>query len=230
MVKWIGKFSLLLKRLRDAGMDMSPMSSTNEQENKVTTHERLFPFSDNFTILMFVVASDPSEAQRERLTSSFSLKRVNVTAYTFEAVRTVFVEIFCTPKSSMENPSLRVNRHGGSTSKTFILEDYIEDEIGQWATDEVTGEQGYIDDERFCCWAWDDNEYTWQSTPFKSRQVRRTKGKGKGKGQGGFKGTGRAFLGEEQAQDPELRSEEGCAWWSIGRRGSFLPTRKGFMQ
>ena len=75
---------------------------------------------------MVIVASALSEAQRERLTSSVSLKRVNVTAYTFEAVRTVFVEIFCTPKSSMENPSLRVNRHGGSTSKTFILEYFIE--------------------------------------------------------------------------------------------------------
>ena len=44
----------------------------------------------------------------------------------------------------MGNPSLRVNRHGGSTSKTFILEDFFEDEIGQWAKDEVTGEQGYM--------------------------------------------------------------------------------------
>ena len=36
--------------------------------------------------------------------------------------------------------------------------------------DEVTGEQGYIDDERSCFWRW-DNEYTWQSKPFKSRQM-----------------------------------------------------------
>ena len=64
MVKWLGKFSLLLKRLRDAWMDMLPMSSTSEQ---VTTHERLFPFSHNLTTLMFIVASDLSEAQRERL-------------------------------------------------------------------------------------------------------------------------------------------------------------------
>ena len=130
MVKWIGKFSLLLKHLRDAWMDMLPMSSTNEQ---VTSHEWLFPFSDNLATLMFIVASDLSEAQRERLTSSLSLQGVNVTAYTFEAVRTVFVELFCTPKSSMENPSLRVNGHGGSTNRTFIVEDCIEDEFGQWA-------------------------------------------------------------------------------------------------
>ena len=95
------------------------MSTTSEQ---VTTHERLFPISDNLATLMFIVASDLSEAQRERLTSSLSLKGVNVTAYTFEAVRTVFVELFCTPKSSMDNPSLRMNRHGGSTNRTIIVE------------------------------------------------------------------------------------------------------------
>ena len=43
----------------------------------------------------------------------------------------------------------------------------------------------------------DDNENTWQSRPFEGRQVRRRKGKG------GFKGTGTAYLGEEQALDAE---------------------------
>ena len=62
-----------------------------------------------------------------------------------------------------------------------------------------------------------NSEYAWQSRPFKSRQLRR-KGKGKGKGKGGFKGTKRAFLGEEQAQDPAQRSEDDVAWWSKGKR------------
>ena len=67
---------------------------------------------------MFTVARDLSEAQRERHTIALPLKGVNVTAHTFEAVRTVFVELFCTPTSSMENRSLHVNGHGGSTRKT----------------------------------------------------------------------------------------------------------------
>ena len=71
-------------------------------------------------------------------------------------------------------------------NRTFIVENYAEDEFAQRATDEVTGEQGYIDDERSCSWTWDDNEYTWQSRPFKSHQVQRRKGKGKGKGKSGF--------------------------------------------
>ena len=58
----------------------------------------------------------------------------------------------------MENPSLRVSGHGSRMNRTFIVEDCAEDDF-EWATDEVTGEQGYIDDERSCFWTWDDNEY-----------------------------------------------------------------------
>ena len=120
-------------------MDLLPMSATIEE---VTTHGRIFPFKDNLTT--FIVASDLSEAQRERLRERKSL------LMPFDAVRTVLMELFFTPKSSMENPSLRVNKHGGSTSKTFIVEDYTEDGYGRWATDEATGEHGHIDDERSC--------------------------------------------------------------------------------
>ena len=88
----------------------------------------------------------------------------------------------------MENPTLRVNKHSGSTSRTFIVEDSTEDEFGQWATDEVTVEQGYIDDERSCFWTWDHNEYAWQSRPFKGRRVKGRIGKGKGKGKVRFQG------------------------------------------
>ena len=103
---------------------------------------------------MFIVAGDLNDAQRGRLTSSLSFQGMNVTDYKLEAVKTVFVDLFCSPKSSMENPSLRVSGHGGSTSRTFIVEDYPEDEYGQWATDEATVEQGWIDDERSCFWTW----------------------------------------------------------------------------
>ena len=134
---------------------------------------------------------------RERLTSSLALQEMNVTAYTLEAVKTVFVELFYSPKSSIENPSLRVSGHGSSASRTFIVENYTEDECGLWAIDEATGKQGFIDDERSCFRTWDDNEYVWQSRKFQDRQVER-KGKGKGKGKGGFKRTSRTYLGEEQ--------------------------------
>ena len=69
---------------------------------------------------MFIVASDLSEAQRETHKFFFSLQGMDIPAFTFESVRAVFVELFCTPKSSMENPSLRVSGHVSSMNRTFI--------------------------------------------------------------------------------------------------------------
>ena len=131
---------------------------------------------------MFIVASDLSEAQRERLTSSLSLKGIHVIAYTFDVVRTLFVELFCTPRSSIENPSLRVSGYGNDRNRSFLVGESAEDEYGQWATDEITGEQGYVDDERSCFWTWDDKEYAWQSRLFKGRQLKRRREKEKEKG------------------------------------------------
>ena len=60
---------------------------------------------------------------------------MNITAYTFEAVKTTFLEWFCTPKSMMENPSLHVSGHVNGMNRTFIVEDYAEDDFGQRAKD-----------------------------------------------------------------------------------------------
>ena len=61
----------------------------------------------------------------------------------------------------MENPSLRVSGHVSSMNRTFIVEDYADDDFGQWDIDEVTGEQGYVDNEKSCFWTWDDTECVW---------------------------------------------------------------------
>ena len=58
----------------------------------------------------------------------------------------------------MENLALRVSGHFNSMNRTFIVEDYAEDGFGHWATDEVAGEQGHVDDERSCFCTWDDTE------------------------------------------------------------------------
>ena len=71
---------------------------------------------------MFIGGSDLSEVHRERLPGTLSLRGRKVPAKTLEAVITVFVDLFCTPKSSMVNPSLRVSGHGGSTSRTLTVE------------------------------------------------------------------------------------------------------------
>ena len=57
-----------------------------------TTHGSLFPFNDNLTTFMFIVASDLNEAQRERVTSSLCLRWMTITACTLDAVQRVFVD------------------------------------------------------------------------------------------------------------------------------------------
>ena len=51
------------------------------------------------------------------------------------------------------------------------------------------------------------------------------KAKEKVKGKGGFKTTGKAHFGEEQAQDPELWSEKDSAWWSKDKKGNKVSSK-----
>ena len=116
----------------------------------------------------------------------------------------------------MEYPSLRVRGHVSSINRTFIVEDYAEDNIGQWAKDEVTGEQGCIDDERsrdhvsghgttLSVPGSPDHSRAARRKEEKEREKGKGKGKrekgkkekGKGKGKGRSKRTGRAFFGDE---------------------------------
>ena len=115
-----------------------------------------------------------------------------------------------------------MNRYGGHTSRIVIVEDYIEDEFGQWATAELTGEQGYVDDGGSCFWTWGQQRVCFVIQTIQEPKIWK-KGQGKAKNKGGSTGNGKAFIGEEQAQESELWSEEDCAWCSDGKRG-----KKGF--
>ena len=142
---------------------------------------------------------------------------------TLEAVRAVFVELFCRPKSSMENPSLRVSGHVSSMNRICIVEDCPEDDFGQWATDEVTGEQGYIDDERSCFWTWDDTECAWQSRPLRGREEKekeKEKEKVKEMVKDDPKGREEHYLAMSRYKNPEWWwSEKDFDWWSKEKKG-----------
>ena len=95
-----------------ANLEVTLQETRNQwQGTPVTNHERSLPFSDSLTTLMFVVASDLSDNQREGLTRTLSLRGMSVPACTLEVVRTVFMDFCCTPKCSMEKLSLRPSGH-----------------------------------------------------------------------------------------------------------------------
>ena len=152
---------------------------------RVNNHEKLSPFCDHLKSLMFIVASDLSDTQRKRLTIHLSLLRMDVPAYTFEAVRTTFQELFFRPKILLSAWAGRASRCSDPLSRfcslhrTFIVEDGSEEESGQWATDEIIGEEGFVDDENLCIWTWNENRSTWKYRPFQSRQLKKRPEKGK---------------------------------------------------
>ena len=181
--------------------------------NQVNNHGRLFSIQrqlDNIDVCCRKWFG--WRLERERLTNSLSLKGMSVTAYTFEAVRTEFVELFSTPKNSMENPSLRVSGHVSSMNRTFIVEDYTEDDPGQWAKDEVTGKQGYVHGERSCFLTWEDTECAWQSRPFKGLPGEKKKRKGKREAQ--------RKIQKKRKSLPQRRTS--TRFWNVVRRGFCL--------
>ena len=121
------------------------------------------------TTMMFTVANYLSEKfEGATYECSFCSKDGYVTTYTFEA----FEKLFCL----LESP---IAPRYYSLYRKFIFQGGSEEESGYWATDEVTGEQGYVDGKHLCFWSWDDNQSTWKSRPFKSRLLKRRQVEGK---------------------------------------------------
>ena len=102
-------------------------------------HEGRFPISDNLMALIMVVLADLSEQQRERMTSTMTMRNIHVENYQYQDVREVFTELFCAPRNSWENPSLRSGRTQG---RSFcILEDgEMDGTYGYWVEDDDSGE------------------------------------------------------------------------------------------
>ena len=200
----------------------SELTSDSRQMECFTNEEprKAFSIRDNLTTLMFIIPSDLSEAQRERLTSLLSLRGVNVTACTFESVRTVFVELFCTPPSSMENLPLCVSGHVSSMNRTFIVENYAEDDFGQCAKDDVAGEQGYIDDERSCFWTWGRRWVCLAVQTIQGPSSEKKKGKRNKKRKGSIqKEWNRNSLATNRCKIPN-GGQKNFAWWSKAKKGN----------
>ena len=89
------------------------------REREIQTHE--FPLIENLTVLIFIVVSDLTEQQRERLQSTLTQRGYKVENYSFQPVKEAFRELFCAPRSSLENPSFRAS---GQSNRSFcVLED-----------------------------------------------------------------------------------------------------------
>ena len=242
MIKWIGRWTVAVKRLRDAWMDLwqepsdineptylAAVMAENTQrqaQNRNTvdpnsrevfrlfvqrTKERHminFPMNDNLMTLVFIVLSDLTEDQRERLVTAMEVKQVPLQDYTFSVIRAKYIELFCAPKNSLENPNIRMTggpRQSGPSGRSFlIIESGVLDDQhhGFWVQDDETGEEGFIQDTEDSFWILDENE-AWVSQRVPGRKLRRGSGKGKGR-----KGKGRGYKGRRYFR-PHSRRHHG---------------------
>ena len=189
-------------------------------------HRNRFPLTDNLMALITLVLADLSENQRERLTSTLNLRNRTIDNYQYEEIRQLFMELFCAPRNSWENPTLVVNR--GSRSFCVFEEGYLADDFGYWAEDDETGEQGFLLALSNVFWTFDDEAEAWAVRRFQSRTVRRgaPKGKGKRKGRGkrGYrffrsKGKGKGKKGFLAAHLAQEQYEEYSNWTKGGKKG-----------
>ena len=168
MLRWIGRLCVIKKRVQDAWMDLLPQYTRQSQafqqdfaallarnphadeaqafeewhDREKQRHLRSFPINDNLFALMVTVQADLSEQQREKLSAHMTMRGVRLQDYTFEQTRECMVELFCVPRSALENPSYRVNSQG----RSFAVLDYgeLEGTTGYWAECEETGEGGFL--------------------------------------------------------------------------------------
>ena len=98
--------------------DEQKLEAVNDRAKE--RHMQKFPFSDNLFTLIFMVASQLQESQRTLLTSHLTMRGHKMENYTWEVVRTLYMELLSAPKSSLEDPSIR-DRTSFHGSRSFCV-------------------------------------------------------------------------------------------------------------
>jgi len=114
--------------------------------------------------------------------------------YNAQELRDLFLQMFCTTKTAVDNPMMQTFGIGQRRSFPVLEEGELEGTDGYWAEDDEDGAEGFPDALEDVFYVFDDAELTSYQRRFQGRQTRRGKGKGGGKGKGKGKGGGRRFF------------------------------------
>ena len=218
MLRWITRFQLSRSRMQEAWDDTyAPITDVNnpevrafvtslpaEEQATITaedavlrTNERLkrqhsltIPITANLVALMFVSLADLTQDQRQVLTSLMAHRNRPLADYRVEELREVYLEVFCTTRTSVENPLLAPSGNAGRKSFLIIEEGYLDQHEGFWVEDEDDGAEGFLELDEDAFWVYDEDSAAWFQRRFQGRRMKRgQKGRRKGKGKGG-KGRG----------------------------------------
>ena len=132
MLRWIARFQLSTQRMQEAWNDTYlPITDTNhaevrayiaglpaEEQGEIAPeeameranarlrdqHARTIPITANLVALIFVSLSDLTQDQQQVLTSLMAHRNRALADYRLNELREVYLEIFCTTKTSVDNP------------------------------------------------------------------------------------------------------------------------------
>ena len=175
----------------------------NEQRRQV--QRQAFPLGENLLALIFVSLADLSQDQRNTLTSIMTHRGRTLDQYNIQELRDLFLEMFCTTKTAVDNPLMQPSGMAQRRSFLVLDEGELEGTDGYWAEDEEDGAEGFLDALEDVFWVYDDANFTWYQRRFQGKYIRRGKGKGKRKGKGKGRGGRRFFRSRKR---PRKRKKE----------------------
>ena len=79
------------------------------------------------------------------LTSLMAHRNRELADYRLTELREVYLEIFCTTKTTVDNPLLAPSGHGGRKTFLVIEESYLDNCEGYWVEDEEDSAEGFED-------------------------------------------------------------------------------------
>ena len=183
-----------------------------------------FPFGDNLIAQFFIIQSELSDQQRERLTSAMSLRNISLENYSYEMLKTHYHELFITTRTSIQDPSIRPKGNNRSNTFFIIEQGEYEGEEGFWVEDEE-GLEGFMsnnDEETF--WVLEENDafiarkVSGRNFRFKKRKGKGTSGNKKGSHQrGGFKPFRKSGSGGKANMANENYDPYDQAFWGKGK-------------
>ena len=173
--------------------EMALVAFRQLNENRRQQQRQAFPLGENLLALIFVSQADLTQDQRNTLTSIMTHRGRTLDQYNVQELRDLFLEMFCTTKTAVDNPMMQPSAMTQRRSFLVLDEGELEGTDGYWAEDDEDSAEGFLDALEDVFSVYDDADYTWYQRRFQGRQTRRGKGKGKRKGKGKGRG-GRRFF------------------------------------
>ena len=78
------------------------------------------PFADNLIAQFFIIQSELSNQQRERLTSAMSLRNISLENYSYESLKTHYHELFITTRTSIQSDLKEATEAAPSSSSSKV--------------------------------------------------------------------------------------------------------------